>query len=295
MAHVAWIGLGVMGYPMAGHLAAKGRHDVTVYNRNGAKAQAWVTEHGGRTAPTPAAAAAGAELVFCCVGNDDDLRAVTTGEAGAFRGMGAGTVFIDHTTASAEVARELAAAAAERGFAFLDAPVSGGQAGAQNGTLTVMVGGEEAAFARARPFISNYARAVNRIGPSGAGQLAKMVNQIAIAGMLQALAEAIDFAQNAGLDLPVVMETIAKGAAQSWPLENRWTTMAEGRFDFGFAVDWMRKDLGICLAEAQRNRSSLPVTALVDQFYAEVQRMGGGRWDTSSLIARLGARDRPKT
>jgi len=289
MAHVAWIGLGVMGSPMAGHLAAKGRRDVVVYNRNGAKAEAWVAEHGGHGAPTPASAAAGAELVFCCVGNDDDLRAVTTGENGAFHGMGAGTVFVDHTTASAEVARELSAAASERGFSFLDAPVSGGQAGAQNGALTVMVGGEEAAFDLARPFISNYAQAVNRIGPAGAGQLAKMVNQIAIAGMLQALAEAIDFAQNAGLDLPLVMETISKGAAQSWPLENRWRTMSERRFDFGFAVDWMRKDLGICLTEAQRNGSSLPVTALVDQFYAEVQRQGGGRWDTSSLIARLGA------
>ena len=291
MAQVAWIGLGVMGYPMAGHLAAKGRHDVVVYNRNGAKAQAWVTEHGGRSAPTPAAAAAGAELVFCCVGNDDDLRAVTTGENGAFHGMGAGTVLVDHTTASAEVARELDAAAAERGFSFLDAPVSGGQAGAQNGTLTVMAGGEPGAFDAARPFILNYARAVNRIGPAGAGQLAKMVNQIAIAGMLQALAEAIDFAQNAGLDLPLVMETISKGAAQSWPLENRWKTMSERRFDFGFAVDWMRKDLAICLAEARRNRSSLPVTALVDQFYAEVQGMGGGRWDISSLIARLNPRE----
>ena len=291
MAHVAWIGLGVMGYPMAGHLAAKGPREVVVYNRNGAKAQAWVTEHGGRSAPTPAAAAAGAELVFCCVGNDDDLRAVTTGENGAFHGMGAGTILVDHTTASAEIARELDAAAAERGFSFLDAPVSGGQAGAQNGALTVMAGGEPGAFDAARPFILNYARAVNRIGPAGAGQLAKMVNQIAIAGMLQALAEAIDFAQNAGLDLPVVMETISKGAAQSWPLENRWKTMSERRFDFGFAVDWMRKDLAICLAEARRNRSSLPVTALVDQFYAEVQGMGGGRWDTSSLIARL-ERDR---
>ncbi len=291
MAQVAWIGLGVMGYPMAGHLAAKGRHDVVVYNRNGAKAQAWVTEHGGRSAPTPAAAAAGAELVFCCVGNDDDLRAVTTGENGAFHGMGAGTILVDHTTASAEVARELDAAASERGFSFLDAPVSGGQAGAQNGTLTVMAGGEPGAFDVARPFILNYARTVNRIGPAGAGQLAKMVNQIAIAGMLQALAEAIDFAQNAGLDLPVAMETISKGAAQSWPLENRWKTMSERRFDFGFAVDWMRKDLAICLAEARRNRSSLPVTALVDQFYAEVQGMGGGRWDTSSLIARLNPRE----
>ena len=291
MAQVAWIGLGVMGYPMAGHLAARGRHDVVVYNRNGGKAQGWVTEHGGRSAPTPAAAAAGAELVFCCVGNDDDLRAVTTGENGAFHGMGAGTVLVDHTTASAEVARELDAAAAERGFSFLDAPVSGGQAGAQNGALTVMAGGEPGAFDAAHPFMLNYARAVNRIGPAGSGQLAKMVNQIAIAGMLQALAEAIDFAQNAGLDLPVVMETISKGAAQSWPLENRWKTMSERRFDFGFAVDWMRKDLAICLAEARRNRSSLPVTALVDQFYAEVQGMGGGRWDTSSLIARLNPRE----
>ena len=296
MARVAWIGLGVMGYPMAGHLLGKGGHDVVVYNRNGAKAETWVAEHGGgRTARTPAAAVAGAELVFCCVGNDDDLRAVTTGDNGAFHGMGAGTVFVDHTTASAEVARELSAAASERGSSFLDAPVSGGQAGAQNGTLTVMVGGEEAAFNLARPFISNYARAVNRIGPAGAGQLAKMVNQIAIAGMLQALAEAIDFAQRAGLDLSLVVDTISKGAAQSWPLENRWKTMSEGRFDFGFTVDWMRKDLAICLAEARRNGSSLPVTALVDQFYAELQGMGGARWDTSSLIARLGARHEPKT
>jgi 3-hydroxyisobutyrate dehydrogenase len=272
---------------MAGHLAKKGRHEVVVYNRNAAKAQAWIAEHGGRAAPTPAAAAAGAEFVLCCVGNDDDLRAVTTGENGAFHGMGAGTVFVDHTTTSAEVARELNAAAAARGFSFLDAPISGGQSGAQNGTLTVMAGGEQAAFDAARPSILTYARAVNRIGPAGAGQLAKMVNQIAIAGMLEALAEAIEFAQNAGLDLPLVIDTISKGAAQSWPLENRWKTMSEGRFDFGFAVDWMRKDLGICLAEAQRNGSKLPVTALVDEFYAEVQRMGGGRWDTSSLIARL--------
>ena len=287
MAHVAWIGLGVMGYPMAGHLAKKGRHEVVVYNRNAAKARAWVAEHGGRAAATPAAAAAGAEFVFSCVGNDDDLRAVTTGENGAFHGMGAGIVFIDHTTTSAEVARELNAAAAARGFSFLDAPISGGQSGAQNGTLTVMAGGEQSAFDAARPCILTYARAVNRIGPAGAGQLAKMVNQIAIAGMLQALAEAIEFAQNAGLDLPLVVDTISKGAAQSWPLENRWKTMSEGRFDFGFAVDWMRKDLGICLAEAQRNGSKLPVTALVDDFYAELQRMGGGRWDTSSLIALL--------
>jgi 3-hydroxyisobutyrate dehydrogenase len=288
MAKAAWIGLGVMGFPMAGHLLKKGGHDVVVYNRNAAKAQAWVGEYGaGRTAATPAEAAAGADFVFCCVGNDDDLRAVTTGEAGAFQGMGAGTVFIDHTTASAEVARELARAAGERGFAFLDAPVSGGEAGAKNGILTVMVGGEEAPFKRAEPLIAAYARAVTLIGPPGAGQLTKMVNQIAIAGLLQGLSEAIHFAEKADLDLDLVMATISKGAAQSWQMENRWKTMHEGRFDFGFAVDWMRKDLAICLSEARRNGSTLPVTALVDEFYAEVQAMGGGRWDTSSLIARL--------
>jgi 3-hydroxyisobutyrate dehydrogenase len=287
---VAWIGLGVMGFPMAGHLFKKGGHDVTVYNRSPAKALAWVDEHGGgRTAGTPAAAALSADVVFCCVGNDNDLRAVTTGENGAFRGMRAGAAFIDHTTASAEVARELYAAASQRGFAFLDAPVSGGQAGAQNGTLTVMVGGEEGPFERAKPLIASYARAVTRIGPSGAGQLTKMVNQIAIAGLLQGLSEAIAFAEAAGLDLGLVMETISKGAAQSWQLENRWRTMHEGKFDFGFAVDWMRKDLAICLGEAARNGASLPVTALVDQYYAEVQAMGGGRWDTSSLIALLKA------
>jgi 3-hydroxyisobutyrate dehydrogenase-like beta-hydroxyacid dehydrogenase len=288
MAKAAWIGLGVMGFPMAGHLLKKGGHDVVVYNRNAAKAQAWVGEYGaGRTAATPAEAAAGADFVFCCVGNDDDLRAVTTGEAGAFQGMGAGTVFIDHTTASAEVARELARAAGERGFAFLDAPVSGGEAGAKNGILTVMVGGEEAPFKRAEPLIAAYARAVTLIGPPGAGQLTKMVNQIAIAGLLQGLSEAIHFAEKADLDLDLVMATISKGAAQSWQMENRWKTMHEGRFDFGFAVDWMRKDLAICLSEARRNGSTLPVTALVDEFYADVQAMGGGRWDTSSLIARL--------
>jgi 3-hydroxyisobutyrate dehydrogenase-like beta-hydroxyacid dehydrogenase len=287
MAHVAWIGLGVMGYPMAGHLLKKGGHDVVAYNRNEAKAKAWVAEYGGRSAPTPAAASAGAEIVFCCVGNDDDLRAVTVGPDGAFHAMGAGTVLVDHTTASAEVARELAAAAAERGFAFLDAPVSGGEAGAKGGVLTVMVGGEEDAFGRAEPLISAYARAATRIGPSGAGQLTKMVNQIAIAGLLQGLAEAIHFAERAGLDLDLVMDTISKGAAQSWQLENRWKSMHEGRFDFGFAVDWMRKDLGICLAESRRNGASLPVAALIDQFYSEVQRMGGARWDTSSLIALL--------
>jgi 3-hydroxyisobutyrate dehydrogenase-like beta-hydroxyacid dehydrogenase len=294
MAKVAWIGLGVMGFPMAGHLLAKGGHDVTVYNRNRAKAQAWVERHGGgRTADTPAAAAIEADFVFCCVGNDDDLRAVTTGNDGAFRGMRAGSVFVDHTTASAAVARALNATARGRGIAFLDAPVSGGQAGAENGTLTVMVGGDEEPFERAEPLIASYARAVNRIGPSGAGQLTKMVNQIAIAGLLQALSEAIAFAEAAGLDLDLVIATISKGAAQSWQMDNRWRTMHEGKFDFGFAVDWMRKDLAICLDEAQRNGAKLPVTALVDTYYAEVQRMGGGRWDTSSLIALIKASRAP--
>jgi len=288
MAKVAWIGLGVMGFPMAGHLLNKGGHDVVVYNRTPGKAEAWLSHYGGgRTAPTPAAAAAGAEFVFACVGNDDDVRAVTTGGDGAFRGMGAGAVFVDHTTASARVARELATAARERGFSFLDAPVSGGQAGAESGTLSVMAGGEKEAYARAAPLISTYARTLTHIGPPGAGQLTKMVNQIAIAGLLQGLSEAISFAKNAGLDLDLVMSTISKGAAQSWQLENRWKSMSEGRFDFGFAVDWMRKDLAICLGEARRNGSSLPVAALVDQFYAEVQTMGGARWDTSSLIALL--------
>ena len=292
MARVAWIGLGVMGFPMAGHLFKKGGHEITVYNRSPGKAAAWVAEHGGgRSAETPAAAALDAEFVFCCVGNDDDLRSVTTGPTGAFRGMRAGATFIDHTTASAEVARELNTAARARGIAFLDAPVSGGQAGAQNGTLTVMAGGDEEPFAHAKPLIASYAKAVNRIGPSGAGQLTKMVNQIAIAGLLQALSEAIAFAEAAGLDLDLVIETISKGAAQSWQMDNRWKTMHEGKFDFGFAVDWMRKDLAICLGEAQRNGAKLPVTALVDDYYAEVQAMGGGRWDTSSLIALLKARN----
>jgi 3-hydroxyisobutyrate dehydrogenase-like beta-hydroxyacid dehydrogenase len=288
MARVAWIGLGVMGFPMAGHLFKKGGHDITVYNRSPAKAAAWVAEHaGGRTAETPAAAALSADVVFCCVGNDDDLRSVTTGENGAFRGMRAGATFVDHTTASAEVARELNATGRARGIAFLDAPVSGGQAGAQGGTLTVMVGGDEEPFAHAKPLIETYARAVNRIGPSGAGQLTKMVNQIAIAGLLQGLSEAIAFAEAAGLDLDLVMQTISKGAAQSWQMDNRWKTMHEGKFEFGFAVDWMRKDLAICLGEARRNGASLPITALVDEFYAKVQAMGGARWDTSSLIALL--------
>ena len=288
MARVAWIGLGVMGFPMAGHLFKKGGHDITVYNRSPAKAAAWVAEYGGgRTAETPAAAALSADVVFCCVGNDDDLRSVTTGEKGAFKGMRAGATFVDHTTASAEVARELNATGRARGIAFLDAPVSGGQTGAQGGTLTVMVGGEEEPFAHAKPLIETYARAVNRIGPSGAGQLTKMVNQIAIAGLLQGLSEAIAFAEAAGLDLDLVVQTISKGAAQSWQMDNRWKTMHEGKFEFGFAVDWMRKDLAICLGEARRNGASLPVTALVDEFYAKVQAMGGGRWDTSSLIALL--------
>jgi 3-hydroxyisobutyrate dehydrogenase len=271
---------------MAGHLK-QGGHDVTVFNRNAAKAESWVEKNGGRSAPTPAAAALSADFVFCCVGNDDDLRAVTTGTDGAFRGMGAGSVFVDHTTASAEVARELHAAGTARGIAFLDAPVSGGQAGAENGTLTVMVGGDEEPFERAETVIASYARAVTRIGPSGAGQLTKMVNQIAIAGLLQGLSEAIAFAETSGLDLDLVMQTISKGAAQSWQMDNRWRTMHEGKFEFGFAVDWMRKDLEMCLDEARRNGAKLPVTRLVDTFYAEVQAMGGGRWDTSSLIARL--------
>jgi 3-hydroxyisobutyrate dehydrogenase len=288
MARVAWIGLGVMGFPMAGHLFKKGGHDITVYNRSPAKTAAWVAEYaGGRTAETPAAAALSADIVFCCVGNDDDLRSVTTGANGAFKGMRAGATFVDHTTTSAEVARELNATGRARGIAFLDAPVSGGQVGAQGGTLTVMVGGDEAPFAHAKPLIESYARAVNRIGPSGAGQLTKMVNQIAIAGLLQGLSEAIAFAEAAELDLDLVMQTISKGAAQSWQMDNRWKTMHEGKFDFGFAVDWMRKDLAICLGEARRNGAPLPVTALVDEFYAKVQAMGGGRWDTSSLIALL--------
>ncbi len=295
MAKVAWIGLGVMGYPMAGHILKRGGHDLVVYNRNGAKAAAWVGEHGtGRTAATPAEAARDADIVFCCVGNDDDLRSVTSGPGGAFETQRAGTLFVDNTTASAEVARELNAAASARGFAFLDAPVSGGQAGAINGALTVMVGGDAAAFERAKPVISHYAKMVNLIGGPGAGQLTKMMNQICIAGLVQGLAEAIHFGQKAGLDIPAVMDTISKGAAQSWQMENRWKTMAEGKFDFGFAVDWMRKDLSICLGEARKNGASLPVTAVVDQFYGEVQRMGGSRWDTSSLIARLAPPAPPK-
>ena len=287
MAKVAFIGLGVMGYPMAGHLKVKGGHDVTVYNRTAAKAGAWVAQYGGTAAPTPSAAVEGADFVFSCVGNDDDLRSVTSGGDGAFAAMKAGSVFIDNTTASAEVARELAAEARRRGFAFLDAPVSGGQAGAENGVLTVMVGGDAAAYEKAEPVIQCFARMVGLMGPSGAGQLTKMVNQITIAGLVQSLSEAIHFADKAGLDVEKVIGVISKGAAQSWQMENRWKTMSEGTFEFGFAVDWMRKDLAICLAEARRNGARLPVAALVDQFYAEVQAMGGKRWDTSSLIARL--------
>ena len=286
---VAFIGLGVMGYPMAGHLARAG-HAVTVYNRTPAKAAAFVQEfqaQGARSAPTPREAARQADLVFCCVGNDDDLRSVTLGEHGALAGMAAGTVLVDHTTASADVARELAGAARASGCHFLDAPVSGGQAGAQNGQLTVMCGGEAEVFERVKPVAMAFARAFTLMGPSGAGQLTKMVNQICIAGLLQGLSEAIAFGQNAGLDMPRVLEVIGKGAAQSWQLDNRGPTMVEDRFDFGFAVDWMRKDLGLVLEEAKRNGSRLPVTALVDQFYADVQHMGGGRWDTSSLIRRL--------
>ena len=284
---VAFLGLGVMGDPMAGHLAAAG-HRVTVYNRTAAKSAAWVAKHGGKSGATPAEAARGAEIVFCCVGNDDDLRAVVLGAEGAFAAMKPGAIFVDHTTASAEVARELAAAAQKKGLKFVDAPVSGGNLGAINGALTVMCGGDEAAFAVARPLAMAFAKAMTLLGPSGSGQLAKMVNQIAIAGLVQGLSEAIAFGQKAGLDMKAVLEVIGKGAAQSWQMDNRGPTMIEGKFDFGFAVDWMRKDLGIALDEASRNGARLPVTALVDQFYGDVQAQGGKRFDTSSLIKRLG-------
>jgi 3-hydroxyisobutyrate dehydrogenase len=287
MSKVAWIGLGVMGFPMAGHIRAKGGHDLTVYNRTAAKADEWVAKFGGKTAATPAEAARDAEFVFCCVGNDDDLRAVTTGPGGAIETLQSGAVLIDNTTASADVARELYAAAKAKGAGFLDAPVSGGQAGAENGQLTVMVGGDAETYAHAEPVIAHYARASKLLGPAGAGQLTKMVNQICIAGLVQGLAEGIHFAQKSGLDVAAVIDTISKGAAQSWQMENRWKTMNDNKFDFGFAVDWMRKDLSICLDEARRNGAALPVAALVDQFYSEVQKMGGKRWDTSSLIARL--------
>jgi len=283
---VAFLGLGVMGYPMAGHLAKNG-HAVTVFNRTTSRAEDWVKEYGGALRPTPAEAAAEAEIVFACVGNDDDLRAVVNGPQGAFAGMQRGAIFADHTTASAEVARELYQLGKERGIGFLDAPVSGGQAGAQSGKLTVMVGGDDAAFAKAQPVMAHYGRAVTLMGPAGSGQLTKMVNQITIAGLLQGLAEGLNFAARAGLDGKKVVETISKGAAQSWQMDNRALTMMEGKFAFGFAVDWMRKDLGICLGEARRNKSALPVTALVDQFYQRIQERGGGRWDTSSLINLL--------
>ncbi len=297
---VAFLGLGVMGHPMAGHLARAG-HRVTVYNRTAARAAAWAGEYGGSHAPTPreaAAAGGGADFVFACVGNDDDLRAVvlgadlgngTRGADGAFAGMKPGAVFVDHTTASAEVARELHAAARARGLHFVDAPVSGGQAGAGNGALTIMCGGDEEPFAAMKPVAMDFARAVTRVGASGAGQLAKMVNQVCIAGLVQGLSEALAFGRRAGLDMPLVLDVIGKGAAQSWQMDNRGRTMLDGKFDFGFAVDWMRKDLGLVLDEARRNGAQLPVTALVDQFYAELQAMGGGRHDTSSLIRRLKA------
>ena len=283
---VAFLGLGVMGYPMAGHLARAG-HRVTVYNRSAAKAAQWVGEHGHASAATPAAASAGADLVFACVGNDDDLRSVVLGEQGAFKGMKPGAVFVDHTTASAEVARELHAAALAQGLHFVDAPVSGGNLGAINGALTVMCGGDAAAFGAMKPVAMAFAKAVTLLGASGAGQLAKMVNQVAIAGLVQGLAEAIAFGQKAGLDMRSVLDVIGKGAAQSWQMDNRGPTMVDGKFDFGFAVDWMRKDLGLVLDEAKRNGARLPVTALVDQFYADVQAQGGNRLDTSSLLLRL--------
>ncbi|HVZ05187.1 NAD(P)-dependent oxidoreductase [Hyphomicrobium sp.] len=293
MAKVAWLGLGVMGFPMAGHLKVRGGHDVVVYNRSHAKAKKWRDAFGGSTAATPAEAARDCDAVFSCVGNDDDVRSVTIGPDGAFQTMRPGTIFVDHTTTSARVARELSAAATERGLYFLDCPVSGGQAGAEGGVLTVMAGGEEDAFARAEPLILSFARNIRRMGPSGSGQLAKMANQIAVAGVVQGLAEAIHFAECANLDIEALIATISKGAAQSWQMENRWKTMHAREFGFGFAVDWMRKDLGICLNEAASNGAELPITGLIDGYYQEIQELGGSRWDTSSLIARLG--HKPKT
>jgi 3-hydroxyisobutyrate dehydrogenase len=286
---IAFIGLGIMGGPMAGHLQ-RGGHDVTVFNRTASRADAWVAEYGGRAAGTPREAATDADIVCACVGADHDVREVTIGEAGAFQAMKADAVFVDHTTASAAVARELHEVARRRGLHFIDAPVSGGQAGAQKGQLSVMCGGDPEPFARVEPVLRTYGKSVVRIGDSGAGQLCKMVNQVCIAGLVQGLAEGLHFARNAGLDVPAVMSVISKGAAQSWQMENRWQTMVDGKFDFGFAVDWMRKDLGIVLDEARRNGSRLPVAALVDQFYAQVQARGGNRWDTSSLIALLDGR-----
>jgi 3-hydroxyisobutyrate dehydrogenase-like beta-hydroxyacid dehydrogenase len=285
-AKVSFLGLGVMGFPMAGHLKAKG-YDVTVYNRTGAKAQAWAEKHGGKTAPTPSAAAKDADFVMLMVGNDNDVLDVALGKDGALGAMRKGAVLIDHTTASADVARKVFAAAKEKGVGFIDAPVSGGQAGAENGKLTVMCGGEAEPFERAKPVMDSYARAVTLLGPAGAGQLTKMVNQICIAGLVQGLSEGIAFAEKAGLDALLVLDVISKGAAQSWQMENRGKTMHERKFNFGFAVDWMRKDLGICLGEAKRNGAKLPVTQIIDGYYAEVQKAGGSRWDTSSLITRL--------
>ncbi len=289
MAKAAFIGLGVMGYHMAAHLAHRRGHEVTVYNRTAERAQAWVGEHGGAHAPTPAEAARNADFVFACVGNDDDVRQVTIGPNGAFSAMKAGSVFIDNTTASAALARELDAAARQAGFGFIDAPVSGGEAGAVNGALTVMCGGEAEVFARARPIINSYAKMVGLMGPAGAGPLTKMVNQICIAGLVQGLSEGLHFARRAGLDVEAVVEVISKGAAGSWQMDNRHKTMNAGQYDHGFAVDWMRKDLAIVLGEADANGAALPVTALVDQFYKDIQNMGGNRWDTSSLLARLEA------
>lgn len=291
MAKVAFLGLGVMGYPMAGHLKNKGGHEVTVYNRTFAKAEKWAAQFGGKAVKTPKEAAQGQDFVMACVGNDNDLREVTLGKDGAFAGimenLGKGTIFVDHTTASAEIARELYEAATKGGFGFIDGPVSGGQAGAENGVLTVMCGGDKAIFDKAKPVIDAYARACNLMGAPGSGQLAKMCNQIAIAGLVQGLSEAIHFAKKANLDVEMLIATISKGAAQSWQMENRYKTMVAGKYDHGFAVDWMRKDLSICLGEARKNGANLPVTALVDQFYAQVQAMGGNRWDTSSLMALL--------
>ena len=286
MAKVSFLGLGVMGYPMAGHLAAKG-HDLTVYNRTAAKAESWVSEHGGRHAATPREAAEGQEIVFTCVGNDDDLREVVSGQDGALNGMETGGILVDHTTASANIARELHAAAKEKGVGFIDAPVSGGQAGAENGALTVMCGGEQDVYNKVEQVIEAYAKSCRLLGEPGAGQLTKMVNQICIAGLVQGLAEGVYFAQQAGLDGEAVFDVIGNGAAGSWQMDNRHKTMLADEFEFGFAVNWMRKDLGICLEEAKQNGASLPVTALVDQFYADVQKMGGGRWDTSALLRRL--------
>ena len=288
MAKCAFLGLGVMGYPMAGHLAAKG-HEVTVYNRTGAKAEAWVAEHGGRAAATPREAAEGAEFVMACVGNDDDLRAVCTGDDGAFAGMSEGAIFVDHTTVSAMVTRDMAEVAGETGIGYVDGPVSGGQAGAENGVLAIMCGGAEETFAKAEPVMQAYGRSIKRLGDTGAGQLTKMVNQICIAGLVQGLSEGLAFAEKAGLDGRAVVEAISGGAAGSWQMVNRHETMLDDKFDHGFAVDWMRKDLAICLAEAEQTGAALPVTALVDQFYKDVQKLGGGRWDTSSLIKRLRA------